>query len=135
MTLFLTKRCAKFQLISVKKHYKPDEKLQEMRSSNDLDPLQSKALQFAELLKETAGIPWNALGISGSIMVGLHTPESDIDPVVYGSENCKKVYSALRSMFKNKHESVKPYTQQDTESVVRFPFERHCNRLRRLPTN
>jgi predicted nucleotidyltransferase len=104
----------------VKKHYKPDEKLQEMRSSNDLDPLQSKALQFAKLLKETAGIPWNALGISGSIMVGLHTLESDIDPVVYGSKNCTQVYSALRSMFKNKHGSVKPYTQQDLRVLFDF---------------
>jgi predicted nucleotidyltransferase len=104
----------------VKKHYKPDEKLREMRTSDDLDRLQSKALQFGELLKETAGIPWSALGISGSIMVGLHTPESDIDPVVYGSKNCTRVYSALKSMFKNKRGSVKPYTRQDLRVLFDF---------------
>lgn len=104
----------------VKKHYKPDKKLQEIRSSNDLDPLQSKALQFAEVLKETAGIPWSALGISGSIMVGLHTSESDIDPVVYGSKNCTRAYSALKSIFKNKHGSVKPYTQKDLRVLFDF---------------
>jgi len=105
---------------SVQEHYRPVEKLQELRHSGGLDTLQSKALRFAELLKETAGMPWSALGISGSIMVGLHTPESDIDPVVYGSENCKKVYSALESMFKNEHESVKPYTQQDLKVLFDF---------------
>lgn len=105
---------------SVRKHYKPVDKLEELRGSNGLDSLQRKALRFAELLKETAGIQWSALGISGSIMVGLHTPESDIDPVVYGSENCKKVYSALESMFKNEHESVKPYTQRDLKVLFDF---------------
>lgn len=105
---------------SVKKHYKPVEKLQELRMSKGLDPLQDKALQFTELLKESADIQWNAVGISGSIMVGLHTSESDIDPIIYGSENCKKVYSALKGMFENEHESVKPYTQQDMRVLFDF---------------
>lgn len=102
------------------KHYEPVVKLQEMRSSKELDVLQSKAIQFAELLKEAADIPWNALGISGSIIVGLHTRESDIDPIVYGSKNCRKVYSALRSMFDEKHELVKPYTRQDLKALFDF---------------
>jgi len=105
---------------SIKKHYRPVEKLQELRMSKGLDPLQDKALQFTQLLKESADIHWNAVGISGSIMVGLHTPESDIDPIVYGSENCKRVYSALESMFENGHESVKPYTRQDMRVLFDF---------------
>ncbi|MGD0977658.1 MAG: hypothetical protein ABR962_00800 [Candidatus Bathyarchaeia archaeon] len=105
---------------SVKKHYRPVDKLQELRMSKGLDPLQEKALLFTELLKESADIQWNAVGISGSIMVGLHTSESDIDPVVYGSENCKRVYSALGSMFENEHESVKPYTRQDMRVLFDF---------------
>jgi uncharacterized protein len=104
----------------VKRHFKPADKLQELRSSNRLDSLQSRALRFAELLKETSGIAWSALGISGSIMVGLQTATSDIDPVVYGSKNCNAVYSALRSMFENGHESVKAYTRQDMKVLFDF---------------
>ena len=104
----------------VKRHYKPVDKLQELRSSDHLDSLESSALHFADLLKETSGIAWNALGISGSIMVRLHTSASDIDPVVYGSENCKRVYSALKSMFENEHESVKAYTKQDMRVLFDF---------------
>jgi len=105
---------------SVKRHYKPVDKLQELRSSDHVDSLQHKALRFAELLQETSGIAWSGLGISGSIMVGLQTATSDIDLVVYGSKNCGLVYSALRSMFENGHESVKAYRRQDMKVLFDF---------------
>lgn len=36
------------------------------------------------------------VGISGSILVGLHTSSSDLDIVVYGVNDCRKVYDYLR---------------------------------------
>ena len=105
---------------AVKKHYKPTEKLQELSSSNSLDMLESLALQLAKLLKKTANIPWNAIGVSGSIMVGLHTPSSDIDPVVYGSENCRRVHSALKSLSSEKHGPLKPYTRTGLKILFDF---------------
>ena len=104
----------------VRKRYDPAAKLQEMRKSKELDVLQSKALQFAELLKEAAGIPWNTLGISGSILVGLQSRKSDIDLIVYGSRNCRKANSALKSMLADKHKLVKAYTRQDLKSLFDF---------------
>jgi predicted nucleotidyltransferase len=104
----------------VKKHYRPIDKLQEMRSSNDMDSLQEKALRFADLLEEAAGIPSNALGISGSVLVGLHNLQSDIDLVVYGSVICRKVYDALEGMFNKGHECVKPYTRRDLKRLFDF---------------
>jgi len=104
----------------VLKHYKPVENLRRMRSSKSLDFLEAKAVQFAELLKKRANVPWNALGISGSIMIGLHTLESDIDPVVYGSRNCKKVYSALKTMLEMDPGPVRPYTRRDLQALYDF---------------
>jgi len=104
----------------VRKHYRPIEKLQELRNSKELDVLESKALQLAELLKEEANIPWKSIGISGSIMVGLHRANSDIDPIIYGSQNCRKVYSALKSMFKSGHEHITPYTREDLKDLFDF---------------
>jgi len=105
---------------SVKDHYKPTEKLVELRNSDSLDEIESLALQLAKLLKETANIPWDAIGISGSIMVGLHTPSSDIDPIVYGSENCRKVHSALRNLLKEKNSAFEPYTLKDLKDLFDF---------------
>jgi predicted nucleotidyltransferase len=105
---------------AVKKHYKPTEKLRELRSSKGLDKLENIALQLTKLLKEMANIPWNAIGISGSIVVGLHTPSSDIDPIVYGSENCRRLYSALKNLLNDKHKPFKHYTQKDMRALFDF---------------
>lgn len=104
----------------VTKHYKPDEKLQELRGSKELGMLESKASQLAELLKEEANIPWKSVGISGSIMAGLHTTNSDIDPVIYGSQSCRKVYSALKSMFRCRYEEIRSYALEDLKALFDF---------------
>ena len=84
----------------VAEHYKPEEKLWALRTSKDLTVLESKALQLAETLKKEADIPWSGIGISGSIMAGLTTEKSDIDPLVYGVENCRKAYAALKRLLR-----------------------------------
>ena len=104
----------------VQKHYKPIEKLQEMRCRKLLDPLEAKALRLMRLLKENSGIEWDSLGVSGSILLGLQTSKSDIDPVVYGSENCARVHSCLSNMLKNNHNSVKPYMKNDLTALFDF---------------
>ncbi len=104
----------------VKKHYKPVDKLQELRRSKELNMLESRASQLAQLLKEEANIPWKSIGISGSIMVGLDAANSDIDPVVYGSQSCRRVHSTLNSMFKFGHEKIRSYTLEDLKVLFDF---------------
>lgn len=105
---------------SVKNQYKPVEKLRELLSSNSLDMLESLALQLAKQLKEIANIPWNAIGISGSIMVRLHKPSSDIDAIVYGSKNCRKVHSTLENLLSEKQGAFKPYTRRGLKALFDF---------------
>jgi len=104
----------------VKWHHKPVKKLQEMRSSKDLDALESKALRLAEVLKEEASVSWNAIGVSGSILVGLHTAYSDVDPIVYGSENCRRVHSALEGFLSKPYGSFKCYNKEDLKGLFDF---------------
>jgi predicted nucleotidyltransferase len=76
----------------------PCQKLAELRQREDRDELEEKAVAFADLLAGRAKAPKRSIGISGSILVGLHTPHSDIDLVVYGSEHCRAVHGALRGL-------------------------------------
>lgn len=105
---------------AVKYHYQPTHRLRDLRYDGGLDEVERTALRFVELMKENANVSWSKLGISGSIMVRLHTPTSDIDPVVYGSETCYKVYSALRQMIEDRKSLVKPYNPKELKGLFDF---------------
>ena len=107
-------------IAQIAEHYKPEEKLWSLRTSKDLTVLESKALQLAETLKKEANIPWSSIGISGSIMAGLTTEKSDIDPLVYGVENCRKAYAALQKLLKDKDSGFKPYTRAELQELFDF---------------
>ncbi len=104
----------------VTKHYKPVQKLCELRKTKNLADLERKAVLLAETLKETAAIPWSSIGISGSIMAGLFTLQSDIDPLVYGTENCRKAYAALENLLRDKNSRFKPYTREELQTLFDF---------------
>jgi predicted nucleotidyltransferase len=105
---------------TIKEHYEPVEKLRLLRISKTRGDLERKAVQLAEELKEAADIPWSAIGISGSVLVGLYTPKSDIDPVVYGAENCRKAYAALENLLKDGESHFKPYNRRELQALFDF---------------
>ena len=104
----------------VAEHLKPEEKLWALRSSKDLTVLETKALHLAETLKAEAKIPWSSIGISGSIMAGLTTEKSDIDPLVYGEENCRKAYAALLNLLNEEHSGFKAYSRAELGELFDF---------------
>ena len=104
----------------IAKHYQPTEKLTELRQTKNLSILENKALQLATILKEKASIPWSAIGISGSIMAGLTTEKSDIDPLVYGVENSLKVYAALQELRKEADTGFKAYSRMELQTLFDF---------------
>ena len=105
---------------AITKHYNPIEKLRRLRSAKTLSELERKAVQLAETLKEAADIPWRTIGISGSLLVGLHTLQSDIDPVVYGVESCRKAYAALESLLMTGASRFKPYSREELQGLFDF---------------
>ncbi len=104
----------------IAEHYKPEEKLWSLRNATGLTVLENKALQLAETLKAEAGIPWSSIGISGSIMAGLTTEKSDIDPLVYGVENCRKAYVTLQKLLQKPESGFKPYSKAELRELFDF---------------
>ncbi|MEM2262759.1 MAG: hypothetical protein QW160_00885 [Candidatus Bathyarchaeia archaeon] len=104
----------------IKKHYKPIETLRRLRKTRNPDALERMIVEVASLLKSSASIPWNAIGASGSVMVGLHTTSSDIDLVVYGSKNCWRVYHAIEALFEDNSCPLKPYSTADLRRLFDF---------------
>jgi len=75
--------------------YDPRERLQRLRAAGPDGPLAADALALAELMRHAAGVAPTALGLTGSLLFDLHASTSDIDLVVYGEGECRRVHAAL----------------------------------------
>jgi len=104
----------------LKEIYDPIAKLQQLEKGESMDALESKALNLGLLLGEKAGIRRNSIGISGSILVGLHRANSDLDLIVYGSANCRKVNITLRKMLNDPDSALRPYDSSDLKRLFDF---------------
>jgi predicted nucleotidyltransferase len=81
----------------VARYYVPEERLQEILRGPG-DSLEEEVRGLALDLTASAGIDATALGVTGSILIGVHNPEfSDMDLTVYGLDSAKKVRQALRN--------------------------------------
>lgn len=116
-------RLCEVPLKDVSCFYEPTSFLQELRCSEKLDTLEREALEFLKLLKEYTNVSWSKLGISGSLLVKLHTKNSDIDPIVYGSKNCREVHKVLRTLVQNKESQVKPYSKEELQKLFQFRLQ------------
>jgi predicted nucleotidyltransferase len=105
---------------TIKRRYDPIGKLALLRTSQRLEPLEKKAVQLAEDLKEAAGIQWSAIGISGSVLVGLYTTKSDLDPIVYGADACRKAYAALENLLQDGDSRFKRYSGNGLRALFGF---------------
>ena len=85
---------------------------------DELDDLERKALSLAQLIKERAGIPWNDVGVTGSVMISMHKPSSDIDLIVYGSKSCCAAYEALTELFSDGE--IETYNEEGLKRLYHF---------------
>jgi uncharacterized protein len=87
---------------AVQRIHDPRSRLQELVQKPAMAGTEADAVAFARLLQETAGIPWSGMGISGSLLIGLHADSSDLDISVFGEQNCYRVYRALDKLLENR---------------------------------
>ncbi len=79
--------------------------------------MQRLALELTALLSDESGVPLEDFGIHGSVALGMHTVESDIDLVVYGSYN-----------FRNLEKTIKRLVDEGTLTYI---FNKRLDRVRR----
>ncbi|MCW4054244.1 MAG: nucleotidyltransferase domain-containing protein [Candidatus Bathyarchaeota archaeon] len=79
----------------IKRVFVPRERLVVLREVEKPDSLQKLALELLNMLSEESSVVLHDFGIHGSIALGMHAPMSDIDFVVYGSENFRIVEATI----------------------------------------
>jgi uncharacterized protein len=104
----------------VKTHHQPAQGLRDLRTRNNLDEVETAALRFMEILKQNSGVAWSKLGVSGSILVKLHEPSSDIDLIVYGSITGHRVAETMNELLKDKNSPFKAYDLDGLRELFDF---------------
>jgi hypothetical protein len=75
--------------------HRPEQRLVTLLHAKRRDRLEASAVRLIELLSQESGFPLTRFGISGSLLVGLHRRDSDIDVVAYGAEVAERVRRGL----------------------------------------
>jgi len=79
----------------VRTYYRPEERLAQLLNA-PADPLEEQVAQLTEAIRQSTGIPIDNIGISGSILLGIHDLGfSDIDMMIYGREAINQLRTAV----------------------------------------
>ncbi|MEM1587123.1 MAG: hypothetical protein QXX99_05125 [Candidatus Bathyarchaeia archaeon] len=104
----------------ITKHYQPAQRTLEMLREDCLDEVKADIIRFIQELHDSSGVPLRSIGISGSVLVELHMPSSDIDIIVYGRKNCISVYNGLKLLLRERKCGFSPYNHSDFKRLYSF---------------
>jgi len=104
----------------IMRHYKPADELRDLRKRLLIDEAENLSLELADLLRVHSGIKWRQIGISGSILLGLHEKYSDLDIIVYGGNACASIYKTIADLFQAKNSPIKPYDLTGLRKLHKF---------------
>ncbi|MDR2967915.1 MAG: DNA polymerase subunit beta [Methanobacteriaceae archaeon] len=115
----------------VKEVIKPENRLKEIKNSYEkgknkdnkkLNPLFRKLLDLSDFFHYKAGIPYENLGISGSILPNLQKEDvSDIDFVVYGLNNHRKAMDVFKK-FRDKEIEIPQINKKITLNRIQDSY-------------
>jgi predicted nucleotidyltransferase len=116
-------------LSSIKKVYVPRDCLHFLTKLKHKDNLEKMTVDFIDLLSSESGIGMEDFGVHGSVALNMHTPKSDIDIVVYGMQNFRKLEKTigklveaetLSYLFNNRLDATRKYKGQYKNKVFMY---------------
>lgn len=86
----------------------PNDRLNDILKLNPSDELLKKVIILANIFHDFANIPYDKMGVSGSILPDLYDPiKSDIDFVIYGLKNHRKAVDTFKEIKISKNPILK----------------------------
>lgn len=94
----------------------PKQRLVDLLHSKRKDVLEASATKLVKTLAQESKLPYGCFGVSGSLLVGLHCTDSDLDIIVYGLAAAKRVERALSTLLEE-DETFHRYRRRDLRSL------------------
>ncbi len=113
-------------LKKIMKVYVPRECLQRLLRAKRLDKLQRTTLDFVDLVSSASKVALDDFGVHGSIALNMHSQKSDIDIVVYGGRNFRRVEEAINRLVE---EGTLSYVFNNRLDAARQFKGRYCYRI------
>ena len=83
---------------SIEQVFVPKDRLVWLQNLPKPDNLQKLALELVNLISKESGVDLADFGIHGSIALNMHAPQSDIDFVIYGTQNFRQVEQTIQNL-------------------------------------
>jgi len=82
---------------------KPNEKFQQLMTKPPTDSLHMALQTMSTTVMESSGLSLHSFGVFGSLLHGFYHPQfSDLDLIVYGRKNFRKLRQSLEAMYKER---------------------------------
>ena len=135
---FRNKELISAPISSIERVFVPKDCLQNIIKLETHDHIQKMALDLINMLSKESGVSLSHFGMHGSIALNMHSEESDIDFVVYGSGNFRVVEEAidrlvaagtLRFIFGNKLDRARKFKGKYQDKIWMFTAARLPNEV------
>jgi len=118
---------------SVKRVYTPRRRFQALLKKKDKNGMQSLTLELVDFLSNASGVSIDDFGVHGSIALGMETGQSDIDLVVYGAKNFRKLEATVNKLVAERALSYTPSNDANSTPHKQFKGKRFiCNAVRKI---
>jgi hypothetical protein len=135
---FRSKELISAPLSRIDQVFVPKDCLQVILNISEHDRIQKIAVELVNLLSKESGVTLHHFGMHGSIALNMHSEESDIDFVVYGSGNFRVVEETierlvnggtLKYIFGNKLDRARKFKGKYRDKIWMFTAARLPNEV------
>jgi len=103
----------------IKKIYTPREYYNELKTKKNLSKIEKHSKKLCDLFITKGNISENSIGISGSPMIGLSKEDSDIDIIIYGTQDSLEFQDKLKSIFQTSN-SCRMYNLEEYKAHYKW---------------